>query len=110
MVGSVSSMLSGATPYRRDSWDAMAKTGIALEDDHTMTSSVSRNLFNSVMDESDAVHSRLITSRRFDVTDLAISGEGLKLAPVGRPATFTIESRDIDTSDVSVKITGEILA
>jgi len=28
-VRAVSSML-GATPYRRDSWDAMAKTGIAL--------------------------------------------------------------------------------
>ena len=36
-VSLVSSM--GATPYRRDSWDAMTKTGIAIDEDVTRTSS-----------------------------------------------------------------------
>ena len=71
---------------------------------------VTKNLFSSEVDESDAVHSRLTTNRHFDIDEVIIIGEGLKLAPVGRTSTFTIQSRDIDTNDVNVKITGEILS
>lgn len=70
---------------------------------------VARNLFDAVHDESDAVHSRLTSSlqRHFDVASVTVSGEGLNLAPVGRAASFTIQSRDIETTDVNVKVTGQ---
>lgn len=68
---------------------------------------VARNLFESVDDESDAVHSRLTAIRQFDVASVTVTGEGLNLAPVGRAATFTIQSRDIETTDVNVKVTGQ---
>lgn len=69
---------------------------------------MSRNLFNSMDDESDAIHSRLLAnaSRHFDASSVVLAGDGLSLAPVGRTATFSIESRDIEAGDVSVKITG----
>ncbi|XP_046654649.1 filamin-C-like isoform X2 [Daphnia pulicaria] len=104
----VSSMALGATPYRRDSWDAMAKTGIGFSpDDKLNSSSLARNLFvDSVHDESDAVHSRLTSIRQFDVANVTVTGEGLNLAPVGRVTTFTIQSRDMEANDVNVKITG----
>lgn len=39
-------MALGATPYRRDSWDAMAKTGMSLSpDDKLNSSSGKRNPF-----------------------------------------------------------------
>lgn len=68
---------------------------------------MARNLFESVDDESDAVHSRLTAIRQFDVASVTVTGEGLNLAPVGRAATFTIQSRDIETTDVNVKVTGQ---
>ena len=58
-------------------------------------------------DESDAVHHRLAppTPRHhFDVYDVTVSGQGLKLAPVARAAVFTIQSRDIGADDVSVQV------
>lgn len=72
---------------------------------------MSRNLFNSAHDESaDGVHSRLQSSinssRHFDASSVVLAGDGLSLAPVGQTATFSIESRDIEAGDVSVKITG----
>ncbi|XP_059352458.1 filamin-B-like isoform X4 [Daphnia carinata] len=113
----VSSMALGATPYRRDSWDAMAKTGIGLSPDDKLNSSpdrfidrsnatVARNLFDSVHDESDAVHSRLTAKRQIDLTNVTVTGDGLNLASVGRTTTFAIQSRDIDAKDVIVKVTG----
>lgn len=37
-MSTVSSTTLGATPYRRDSWDAMAKTGIGLSLDDKVNS------------------------------------------------------------------------
>jgi hypothetical protein len=68
---------------------------------------VARNLFDSTHDESDAVHSRLTTIRQFDVASVTVTGEGLNLAPVGRATAFAIQSRDIETGDVNVKVTGQ---
>lgn len=38
-------MALGATPYRRDSWDAMTKTGIAFSPDEKLNSSSRKPVF-----------------------------------------------------------------
>lgn len=68
---------------------------------------MARNLFDSVRDESDAVHSRLTAIRQFDIANVTVTGEGLNLAPVGRAASFSIQSRELEATDVSVKVTGQ---
>lgn len=68
---------------------------------------VARNLFDSVHDESDAVHSRLTAKRQIDLTNVTVTGDGLNLASVGRTTTFAIQSRDIDAKDVNVKVSGQ---
>jgi len=42
------------------------------------------------------------------MSSVTIIGEGLKLAPVERATTFTIQAGNIEASDVSVKVTGKI--
>lgn len=49
----VSSLALGATPYRRDSWDAVTKTGIGLSPDDKLNSSSgktkkNKNLFDPI--------------------------------------------------------------
>ena len=60
-----------------------------------------------MQDESDAVHSRLSSHRHFDVYEVAVMGEGLKLAPVGQHTTFTVQATNVEASDVTCKISGE---
>ena len=67
---------------------------------------LARNLFDSSHDESDAVHSRLQQRAAADAA-VTVTGDGLNLAPVGRAASFSIQSRDIETADVNVKVTGQ---
>ena len=67
---------------------------------------LARNLFDSSHDESDAVHARLQQRAAADAA-VTVTGDGLNLAPVGRAASFSIQSRDIETADVNVKVTGQ---
>lgn len=68
---------------------------------------MARNLFDSVHDEADAIHSRLTAMRQNDLTNVTVTGEGLNLASVGRITTFAIQSRDVEATDVNVKVTGQ---
>lgn len=61
-------------------------------------------------DESDAIHSRLTSSSQtFNVSEVTVSGDGLKLAPVGKTTTFTVHSASINANDVSVKVAGTLI-
>ena len=69
-------------------------------------------------DETDAVHSRIVSRRDVNVEergpnlaavsvrDVNVEGRGLDLAAMGQTSSFTVESQDIRADDLTVVING----
>ena len=72
-----------------------------------LAATVARNAApDAADDEADAVHARLHQATHFDVYDVTVSGEGLKLAPVGQHTVFTVHGPGVGAADVHCKISG----